>query len=299
MKLKTVTIGIPALNEGRNIRQLLFSLLEQKVRNFELKEIIIVSDGSTDDTVAKARSIRDPRIKVFKKAARTGTAETQNSILRKAGGDILVMLDGDIMPADNLFLYNIVRPIIEDERVGLVGGAVLPLKPRNFIESVLTVGHFLKDRIYINMARGENIYLCHGRVRAFSRDFYKIIHWPRNVAEDAYSYLLCLQCGFKFRYAPKAKIYFRIPSNLKEHFTQSIRFFGGRKLMKRVFNPGFVTSEYRIPLLNAVGVTLKSILTRPLLTVTYLVLMICVWIVSPKSYIDNWPLAVSTKQSIR
>lgn len=48
MKKLSVSVGIPAYNEEQNIASLIFGILKQKVNNITLKEIIVISDGSTD-----------------------------------------------------------------------------------------------------------------------------------------------------------------------------------------------------------------------------------------------------------
>ena len=47
----TIEIGIPALNEEANIGYLIESLLKQDKSGYELKRILVSSDGSTDRTV--------------------------------------------------------------------------------------------------------------------------------------------------------------------------------------------------------------------------------------------------------
>ena len=64
-KKLSVSVGIPALNEELNIKQLLTAILRQEEDSFVLREIIVVSDGSTDETVALAKSIKDKRIRVI------------------------------------------------------------------------------------------------------------------------------------------------------------------------------------------------------------------------------------------
>jgi glycosyltransferase involved in cell wall biosynthesis len=46
-----IDIGIPALNEDANIQQLLRSIVEQPQDTYEIANIFLVSDGSTDNTV--------------------------------------------------------------------------------------------------------------------------------------------------------------------------------------------------------------------------------------------------------
>ena len=51
MNTQSITIGIPAYNEEANIKYLLKLLLNQKIKNAAIHEVIVVSDGSTDGTV--------------------------------------------------------------------------------------------------------------------------------------------------------------------------------------------------------------------------------------------------------
>ena len=46
----TLSIGIPAYNEQANIRNLLDSIFMQKRDRFEISEVIVLSDASSDQT---------------------------------------------------------------------------------------------------------------------------------------------------------------------------------------------------------------------------------------------------------
>ena len=74
----TLTIGIPAYNEEANIGLLLNDITLQKNRNYILKEIIVVSDGSTDSTVKKVEQASIQSIKLIINKKRTGLANVQN-----------------------------------------------------------------------------------------------------------------------------------------------------------------------------------------------------------------------------
>ncbi|NTU73535.1 glycosyltransferase, partial [Candidatus Roizmanbacteria bacterium] len=55
----TLTIGISALNEEQNIICLLNALLSQKNGHYLLSELVVISDGSTDQTVPLVKSIQN------------------------------------------------------------------------------------------------------------------------------------------------------------------------------------------------------------------------------------------------
>ena len=54
-----ITVLMPAYNAGKYIAEAISSVLEQTFTYFEL---LIINDGSTDDTVKIIRSFNDPRI---------------------------------------------------------------------------------------------------------------------------------------------------------------------------------------------------------------------------------------------
>lgn len=88
-----VSIIIAAHNEARHIEAKLRTLLAQDYPARSL-QIILASDGSTDDTVACARNVIDPRITVLD-LPRQGKAAALNTGVAHSSGDILVFTDAD------------------------------------------------------------------------------------------------------------------------------------------------------------------------------------------------------------
>ena len=57
-----VTVGLPFFDEQRHLGDAIRSVLAQSVTDFEL---LLVDDGSRDDSLAIARSFTDSRIRVI------------------------------------------------------------------------------------------------------------------------------------------------------------------------------------------------------------------------------------------
>jgi glycosyltransferase involved in cell wall biosynthesis len=242
----SLTIGIPAFNEGQNIENILQDVLSQKLQNILLKEIIVVSDGSTDDTDKKIQSVRDKRIHFIRNDKRRGLAAVQNTILARTATDVLVLLQGDIRLGAPDAISEMIKPILENN-ADLVVPASRELKPKTFFEQILFASCVMKTRIYENYNNGENIYTCRGIARAFSKKMYQSIHFPTSVGEDAYSYLYCLKKKMKYGFTKKAKVYYRLPNNVKDHLKQSLRFFNSQQLLYKTFKEDFVKKEYSLP----------------------------------------------------
>jgi cellulose synthase/poly-beta-1,6-N-acetylglucosamine synthase-like glycosyltransferase len=264
----SVSIGVPAYNEEANIVQLAAQLLTQKQDNFDLLEIIIVSDGSTDRTVAQAESIRDPRIKIISKHGREGQAEAQNEIIRIFKGDILVLLNADTYLPNDAFLSRMVEPLLADERIGIVGARVVPMPAQNFFEKTINASVAVKTEIYEQINRGDNIYLCHGRGRAFSKRFVVHLHFPRMAGEDAYSYIQCIEHGFSFYYQRQAELLYRSPQTLRDHLKQSKRFFKAKSMWDSHFKR-HNRSYYHIPLKKLIHSSFKHFIQHPILLTYY------------------------------
>lgn len=86
------SIIVPAFNVQGTIRETLTALLAQTHRNYE---IVIVDDGSTDDTPAIAKSFEDgDRVRVIRQVNR-GLAGARNSGIAAARGDVIGFCDAD------------------------------------------------------------------------------------------------------------------------------------------------------------------------------------------------------------
>jgi glycosyltransferase involved in cell wall biosynthesis len=80
------------MNGGRWIAECLSSALRQ---TYERIEILVVDDGSTDNTVDFVRSLKDDRIRVVSNATRRGLAGNWNECIRLAQGDFIKFLFQD------------------------------------------------------------------------------------------------------------------------------------------------------------------------------------------------------------
>lgn len=294
----TVTVGIPAYNEEANIGNLLKALLSQKRVNFIFEKIIVVSDASTDGTAKTVKSFKNTKIVLLENRARRGQAQSQNKILENSNSDILVLLNADVLPFTKDFLNNIVRPFDFTKNIGIVGGLPVPVRGSNQFEKVINYSVRFKNLIYKEINGGNNIYLCHGRVRAFSRKFYSRFRWGKTYAEDAYSYLSCKSTGFEFYFEPRAKVSYRSPSNLRDHLKQSTRFLRSRAYLKNFFDKRLIDKEYPGYKSTIVKRLPHLFLQNPILFILYLSIYLTSNIYLHFSSDTNisWSMASTTKK---
>lgn len=93
-----VSIVIPVYNIQNYIRDCLVSVINQTYKNIE---IIIVNDGSTDDSrnICLEFKDKDRRIKLFDKK-NGGLSDARNYGIKKSTGDMIFLLDGDDIISD-------------------------------------------------------------------------------------------------------------------------------------------------------------------------------------------------------
>jgi glycosyltransferase involved in cell wall biosynthesis len=95
MKSPLVSVVIPVYNRGARLQPTVQSVLEQTLSSAEI-EIIIVDDGSTDDTVAFLHKTYgdEPRVKIVTQP-NGGVARARNRGLEEARGEFIAYLDHD------------------------------------------------------------------------------------------------------------------------------------------------------------------------------------------------------------
>ena len=87
-----VSVVIPAYNRARYLPAAIGSVLGQSFADFEL---IVVDDGSTDDTAEVVRGIADPRLRLVTNPVSLGIAGARNRGLDHARGEYVAALDSD------------------------------------------------------------------------------------------------------------------------------------------------------------------------------------------------------------
>lgn len=82
---------MPSYNMGQFIEEAIGSALQQ---SHPIYELIVVDDGSTDDTVQRLARIRDSRLRVLS-AGHGGVSRARNLALDQVSGDLVCFLDAD------------------------------------------------------------------------------------------------------------------------------------------------------------------------------------------------------------
>jgi len=103
-----VSCIIPAFNEGSAIKKVLKAV--KKVRT--IGEIIVVDDGSTDNTYKNAKSLG---VKVIRNSSNKGKGAAIKTGFAHSHGDIILFLDADLYNITPKKITSIIQPIKNDE----------------------------------------------------------------------------------------------------------------------------------------------------------------------------------------
>lgn len=136
MSFQTLSIVIPAYNEGKTIHLILNKVKAVQLTNNILKEVIIVNDCSKDDTeeaiLRYQKENPDLNIQYYKHEKNQGKGAALHTGIEKATGDFVVIQDADLEydPEE----YNILlRPILNGFADVVFGSRFMGGKPHRIL----------------------------------------------------------------------------------------------------------------------------------------------------------------------
>lgn len=299
-KLKRITIGIPAFNEQANIENLILDLLNQKNSKQIIETIIIVSDGSTDNTVKIVKKFKDSRILLIDSRDRRGKAFSQNVIYSMSKTDYLLVLDADTRIYQKDFIQLMVDYAVNRPEFKLVCAENISNTKHSLFEKVLGHAQLFKSDLFKKLFDLDKpLFVCNGRAMLYSKKVYKILKLPKEIiADDAYIGLFCLKNNFKIGYQNNAHIFFKQPSNMMDHYRQSKRFSDGKKQIEKYFVGKISIDSYSIPLDLFLSTFLKWFIVNPIYMTMYCVEMLCIACItffSKNSYTSLWEISKTSK----
>lgn len=87
-----LTVFMPVYNREQYLKESIRSILNQDYTDFEL---LIIDDGSTDNSISIIQSFKDDRIRLLKNESNKGVVFTRNRGLEEAKGEYILLLDSD------------------------------------------------------------------------------------------------------------------------------------------------------------------------------------------------------------
>lgn len=169
--MKKILLIIPAYNEEENILKTYNSIVNYNKNNKLKYDIIVINDGSKDNTQKILEENIIPHINLINNLGIGGAVQTGYKYAHYHNYDIAVQFDGDGQH-DVRYVKNIIEPIIDDKADLVIGS--------RFIENIDTFKSSLSRRIgikiisiFIKLATGEKIYDTTSGFRACNKEIIK------------------------------------------------------------------------------------------------------------------------------
>jgi biofilm PGA synthesis N-glycosyltransferase PgaC len=262
--MPTVSVGVCAYNEERNIRACLDSIMQQS-SDFPIQEVLIISSGSTDGTDGIVRQFEqlDRRFRLIRQERREGKNSAINEFLKQAKGDILVLVNADNR-LDEGSLQHLLEPF-KDEAVGVCGGHPIPVNEKQ------SVAGFAVHMLWEMHHRISLIYPKIGELMAFRR-----LDKPLPTTSQSDEDLIRIELekrGLRSVYVAEAVVFNKGPTTVADFWKQRTRVNIGEKYLKRWLNYlvptwnrrllfsamlGFIGTNARHPLRLTIAVAMEA-----------------------------------------
>jgi len=219
-----VSVGVIAHNEERNIEPLLKALLNQELNQVKIKEIIVVSSGSTDKTneIVGNFAKKHNKIRLIIQKERKGKYSAINHVLKTAKSDFIVQISADVLPDKRTF-EALCKPL-SDSSVGMVGGHSIPVnKPASFMGFLVNFEWQMHHEL--NLLRPK-----FGELIAFRKVF---DYLPPNSVDEEYIASIIRGKGFRMVYSPNAIVFNKGPEHFRDFVVQRRRIYSGHLFLRK------------------------------------------------------------------
>jgi cellulose synthase/poly-beta-1,6-N-acetylglucosamine synthase-like glycosyltransferase len=224
---------VPAYNEADSIETVVHSLFNQK---FELKNVVVVDDCSTDGTGEICQKIQrefPDKFIYLKREERSGKASNLNYAVQELDGvlgDICYVNDGDSISTETCVERLIGNFTSDDIAAVTAYGYVKP--PKSFSAKILHYGETWNNQTFRFKKRAQSyrnaIFVVCGSNTAYKKDVLKKIPFPeRTKTEDTDHTWLLEENGYRIVHEEKAQAYSYDLENFSSIFRQFFRWYSG------------------------------------------------------------------------
>jgi len=254
--LPSLTIIIPVYNEGAMVAKAIDSAAASDYPAAKL-EIILIDDGSTDDTwdyIAQARERHSQLLSTIRFPKNRGKKEALYAGFTRAKGEILVTLDSDSVMKPEA-LRHLVAPLLQDPQIGAVAGNVKVYNRHQSLMGKMQAVRFVNlDYLRASQSRYRTVVCTPGSLSAYRRAALRPIlaAWrdqtflgaPCYHTEDRALTNFILRQGYFTYYQRPAVVYTLVPETYKGVCRMYLRWERGNA-RESLVQLGYLFTRYR------------------------------------------------------
>jgi biofilm PGA synthesis N-glycosyltransferase PgaC len=218
----TITIIVAAYNEAARIERRLHNLLALDYPKDKL-EILVGSDGSTDDTVARAQAFASAGVIVHNFDARRGKPSVLNALVPAATGEVVVFADAR-QQFDPMALRALVANFA-DPGVGAVSGELVMSATTDTDTGAAMYWQYEK-LIRSTESRGGSTVGATGAIYAIRKSLFEPIAQD-TILDDVLIPVRIARRGYQVVFEPAAKAFDVAPATAHAELVRKIRTIGG------------------------------------------------------------------------
>ena len=201
----TVSIVIVAYNEARTLPRKIHSLLNSTGAE-RIREILIGSDGSTDDTRQAIAELNEPRVKLFNFPARRGKPSVLNELVPQCQSEFILLAD-----ARQMFDPNCIQRLLEhflDESVGVVSGELVLRSDPAQTTAASGIGFYWRYEKFIRRceSRGRGVPGATGACYAIRKTLFQPIP-SGTILDDVAIPMQAVARGYRCLFEPEAVVF--------------------------------------------------------------------------------------------
>lgn len=303
-ELPTVTVIVPAYNEGNLVYSTLLSVANSDYPTSKL-QILSIDDGSKDDTwfwMNKAKLELGDRLQILKQPKNAGKRHALYRGFNLGTGEVFVTIDSDsIIETDTL--RNLVSPFVVDKDCGAVAGNVRVLNNEKAILPKMLNVSFVMSFEFVRSAESQlgSVLCTPGALAAYKREevFACLPDWihqefmgsPSDIGEDRAMTNMILKQGKKVLFQRNAIVLTDVPEQYKGLYKMFIR-WGRSNVRENIAMSKFIFTNFRKG--NKVGARLLFLNQFLTIVMTYpfIIFMLYFIVVHPLLFISSTLLGI-------
>lgn len=245
LKKPLVSIIMPTYNRSDVIMDSIQSIINQSYKNYEL---IIIDDGSTDDTEALVSKINHPQIKYFKQK-KSGVCKARNKGLELSKGEYIAYLDSDNTWHNN-FLEVFIKKFDsnQDLLIAYCGQNIFEGQTLEGIAINEFYPRILENRNYIDLNIFVHHRLIYEQLGGFDENLSRLVDWDLIFKYSNFSSPELIPVVLCDYFKGKAKNQISVSSNYRNSLKQLKKNFKGSTLDEEITK--YLPSPFKKSLYN-------------------------------------------------